>query len=289
MTGDKDPYVIVLGIAQDGGVPQAGCRKHLACRDRTFRRHVVCIGIVDPATSERWLIECTPDFREQLQKLDESVPVERVPGLNGIFLTHSHMGHYTGLIHLGFESMNVLGVPVYVMPRMQEFLKTNGPWNQLVENHHIALNPLREGEPVRINFHLTIEPLLVPHRNEYSEVVGYRIDGPNRSVLFIPDIDRWEDWGEGIENTISQVDSSYLDGTFYSPGEISDRDMSTFPHPCIEESMKRFEKLSPQDRNKIRFIHLNHSNPALQSNSVARMTIEKNGYRVACEMEKVDL
>ena len=292
MGAGKQPYLIVLGIAQDGGVPQAGIKEHKGWEDSAFRRHVVCLAIVDSETSTRWMIECTPDFREQLHVLDEVTPADRIPGLDGIFLTHAHVGHYTGLIFLGHECMGAQGVPVYAMPQMQAYLNANGPWNQLVGNNNVTLKPLKDAVPVRLSSSLKIEPFLVPHRQQCSETVGYRMHGPNRSVLFIPDIDSWEDWdeqGTRIERVISEIDVAYLDGTFYTDGELPDRNTTTFPHPPITHSMERLRLLPADDRKKVRFIHLNHTNPALISQSEARRTIEKNGFRVAEEMERIDL
>ena len=180
--GELEPYVIVLGVAQDGGVPQAGTKTHDGWSDDAFRHLVVCIAIIDPNSSQRSLIDATPDFPEQLQILDKSAPVEGRPGLDGIFLTHAHIGHYTGLMYLGHEVMGAREVPVYAMPRMFEYLRTNGPWDQLVRYKNITLKPLAADTTVQLNERITIEPFVVPHRQEYSEVVGYRITGPNRAM-----------------------------------------------------------------------------------------------------------
>lgn len=210
----------------------------------------------------------------------------------GILLTHAHMGHYTGLMHLGHESMGATGVPVYAMPRMREYLRGNGPWSQLVRCENIALKSLEDGVPVQLNERLSVTPFLVPHRQEYSEVIGLRIDGPNRSALFIPDIDSWEEWdekGTSIEEVIALVDFAYLDGTFFANGEIEGRDMSDFPHPFITHSMNRFDGLAPEDKAKVRFIHLNHTNPALWPDSEEYETVIERGFRLAAEGERVGL
>jgi pyrroloquinoline quinone biosynthesis protein B len=289
---DDDPYLVVLGIAQDGGVPQAGTKDHPAWEDLTARRQVVSLALVDPVAAERWLFEATPDLREQLHRLDTVFPVETKPGLSGIFLTHAHMGHYTGLMFFGHESIGASEVPVYAMPRMRGYLAANGPWDQLVRYRNIDLRELMDGTPVRLNDRIAVTPFLVPHRQEYTEVVGFRIDGPNRSVLFIPDIDSWEEfdeWGTRIEDLIAEVDVAYLDATFYANGEIPGRDMSGFPHPFIAHSMERLSGLPAVERRKVRFIHLNHTNPALRQDSEARATIEARGFRVAEELERVGL
>jgi len=286
------PYLVVLGIAQDGGVPQAGTKQHPGWDDPEYKRLAACLAIVEPATGRRWLIDATPDFREQLHRLDTICPVADKPGLSGIFLTHAHMGHYTGLMHLGFEVLGVRRLPVYAMPRMADYLRTNGPWSQLVRYENIVLETLQAGRAILLGDQLTVTPFLVPHRQEYSEVVGFRIAGPRRAVLFIPDIDSWEQWddfGVEIEEMIAGVDVAYLDGTFFANGEIPGRDMSTFPHPFIRHSMDRFAPLPASERDKVRFLHLNHTNPALVDTSQARQEIRERGFRVAVELERVGL
>jgi pyrroloquinoline quinone biosynthesis protein B len=188
--------------------------------------------------------------------------------------------------------MGAKEVPVYAMPEMKKFLEKNGPWSQLVNYRNIILKPLQNGVEVPLSSDIRIEPFFVPHRQEYSEVVGFFIKGPKRTVLYISDIDSWEEWeemGTSIEDLIPTVDIAYLDGTFYANGEIPGRDMSSFPHPFITHSMDKFQKLSMEDRRKIRFIHLNHTNPALLTDSEARRTIEKNGFHVAEELERIEL
>lgn len=291
-SGD-DPYLLVLGIGQDGGVPQAGSSNHPGWTDPTKRRKVVSLALVDPATNQRWLFEATPDFREQLYMLDTVAPTDQpAPGLDGIFLTHAHMGHYTGLMFIGHESMGAQGVPVFAMPRFRQYLSSNGPWDQLVRKNNITLRPLEANQPVQLNEQIRVTPLLVPHRQEYSEVVGFRIEGPNRSALFIPDIDSWEEWdsaGTRIEDEIARVDAAYLDATFYANGEIPGRDMSGFPHPFITHSMDRFVPLPATEKAKVRFIHLNHTNPALWPETDAFKTVIRNGFNLAQEGETIGL
>jgi pyrroloquinoline quinone biosynthesis protein B len=283
---------VVLGIAQDGGSPQAGYPREPGWHDPALRRHATSIAIVDPGRDARWLFDATPDFPEQLNRLDEMTLSRKRPGIDGIFLTHAHIGHYTGLMFLGKEVMGTKGVPVYAMPRMAAFLRDNGPWSQLVTLENIALRPLAAGVPVQLEPRLRVTPILVPHRQEFSEVVGYRIEGPRTKVLFIPDIDSWTQWdklGTRIEAEIAKVDVAYLDGTFYANGEIPGRDMSGFPHPFIRASLDRFAKLPAGERAKVRFIHLNHTNQALWPGTKERRAIEDAGMRVAEEGERIEL
>ena len=286
------PFLVVLGIAQDGGSPQAGHPQEPGWHDPAMRRHATSLAIIDPDGERRWLFDATPDFPQQLNRLDEMTLSRKRPGIDGIFLTHAHIGHYTGLMHLGKEVMGTKGVPVYAMPRMAAFLRDNGPWSQLVKLENIALRPLAEGKPVVLGRGLSVTPLLVPHRQEFSEVVGFRIAGPANRVLFIPDIDSWKEWdtaGTRIEAEIAKVDVAYLDGTFFANGEIPGRDMTGFPHPFIKGSLERFAKLPAKERAKVRFIHLNHTNKALWPGTAERKAIEDAGMRVAEEGERIEL
>ena len=286
------PFVIVLGTAQDGGYPQAGCnRPH--CEDGWLdyerRRFATSLALVDPVSGERWLFEATPDFRDQLRMLDKTAPADRSPGLSGIFLTHAHIGHYSGLVHLGREVLGARDVPVFAMARMEEFLKKNGPWNQLVTLGNISIVPINDGREITLNDRLSVTPFLVPHRDEYSETVGFRIDGPSRSAIFIPDIDKWERWDVPVETLIRDVDLAWLDGTFLSEGELPGRSMAEVPHPFIVESMERFISLTKNEKKRIRFIHLNHTNPALQRGSASWRTVNERGFAIAEQGERFEL
>jgi pyrroloquinoline quinone biosynthesis protein B len=151
----------VLGIAQDAGYPQAGCRKgccEKAWNDPALRRHATCLAIVDPESGQRWLIECTPDFPKQLHQLDAIAAPTNGLGIDGIFLTHAHIGHYTGLMHLGREVIGAGSVPVFAMPRMKQFLRSNGPWSQLVTANNIHIRELLESRPEKLNHRIRATP-----------------------------------------------------------------------------------------------------------------------------------
>jgi pyrroloquinoline quinone biosynthesis protein B len=154
---------------------------------------------------------------------------------------------------------------------------------------NIALLPLADGEPVELGARITVTPIAVPHRDEYSETVGFRIDGPRRSVLYVPDIDKWRRWERRVEDLIGEVDAAWLDGTFHDDTEVPGRNVDEIPHPFITESMQRFEPMAMSDKDKVRFIHLNHTNPALDPESAARRAIEAAGFGVAGEGQRFDL
>jgi pyrroloquinoline quinone biosynthesis protein B len=278
------PYTVVLGTAQDGGLPQAGCRRDCCAHGR--HAAVASLALVDPASNRWWLFDATPDLREQLARMRTIAPS---CSLAGVFVTHAHIGHYTGLMQFGREVMGMRGMPVWAMPRMRDFLTDNGPWSQLVRLEQIALRPLAADSAITLGDSLHVTPFRVPHRDEYSETVGFRIAGARGAVVFLPDIDKWERWDRRLEDAIAGTTAAYLDGTFFDASELPGRDMREIPHPFIVESLARFNTWSVAERARVRFIHLNHTNRAAIPNSDEHRRITRAGMRVAIEGERVTL
>jgi pyrroloquinoline quinone biosynthesis protein B len=278
-------WIQVLGIAQDAGYPQTNCyQPHCkrAWEDPSLRRLTSSIAVVDEEARAKYLFDATPDIREQLYQLHLAAPDGDFT-LDGVFLTHAHIGHYTGLMHFGHEAAGTSQVPVYAMPRMLEFLSSNGPWDQLVRYRNIRLMPLGDAAPVGFGERLTVTPFTVPHRDEYSETVGYRITGPDKTAVFIPDIDKWNRWETDIRELVRGVDYALLDAAFFADGELPGRDMSKIPHPFVAESMALFDDLSSEEKSRVIFIHMNHSNPLLIDGSEAQREVERRGFRYATE------
>lgn len=275
------PYIAVLGIAQDGGFPHINNTQEFEAVDvqPDIRELVVSLGLIDPIHNKKFLFEATPDMPEQLAYLERRF-LKTNTIIDGIFLTHAHMGHYTGLMHLGREAMGAQQIPVMAMPKMKSFLESNGPWEQLVNLKNIEIIPLANETALRITPELSVIPFIVPHRDEYSETVGYKIVGPNKSALFIPDIDKWSKWDKKLTEEVEKVDYAFLDATFFADGEIS-RPMSEVPHPFVEETANAFAKADSTTRSKIIFIHFNHSNPALNPAFEGRQGLKDRGFRFA--------
>lgn len=278
----NDVILKVLGTIQDGGIPHMGCNK-VCClkyfKNNTFRVGVSSLGISNLKNETNYLIDATPNVNHQLKALiGTSNPSEK---LNGIFLTHAHMGHYSGLLNFGREAMNSKNIPLYLMPRFYNFIQNNGPWNQLVKLENVMLKRIYDREKITLESNLSITPIQVPHRDEYSETVGFLIEGNTKSALYIPDIDKWEKWNNSIVELIKNVDYAFLDGTFYDEKEVNNRDISEIPHPFIIESLKLFNPLDKSEKNKIYFIHLNHTNPLLNSDSSEYNRVIREGFNVA--------
>lgn len=278
---------VILGAGQDAGAPQIGNPSDPAWNDPSLRLFATSAALVDRLVGDRYLFEATPHITDQLQILDTIVHSEW-PGMSvsGIFITHAHMGHYGGLMFAGFEAANANDIPVHAMPRLTEYLSSNGPWDQLVRYDNIELNPLEERTPTAlIGERITVTPYTVPHRDEYSETVGFVIDTPGQSVLFLPDLDSFDEWesehGIVIEDMIARVDYAFLDATFYDDNELPGRDMGAIPHPRVAASMDRFDALPEAERSKVWFIHYNHTNPVRFEDSSETLTVLERGYKIA--------
>ena len=274
------PYAIVLGVAQDAGHPQAGCTADhcsSAWVDATKRHHPASLGLV--SGDDFYLIDATPALPDQLHTMQV---MSEGAHLRGIFLTHGHMGHYTGLAHLGREVMGAQQIPVFAMPRMAALLTNNAPWELLVRLNNIHLRPLSANAAVDLG-DLRVTPLRVPHRDEYTETVGYLIQSEDKSALYLPDIDRWEQWDHSLEAMIKEVDVAWIDATFFSGGELGGRDMRLIPHPTIELTMDLLAELARSDKAKVHFIHMNHTNPALNPDSPEHKRIIEAGFHIATQ------
>ncbi len=272
---------VVLGIAQDGGVPHVGCRQKLcveARRDPSKRRHVASLGLIDRTSGKRFLIDATPDFELQ---------VSRLGGLpDGILLTHAHIGHYLGLALLGREVANAGGMPVFCTPSMAKFLRENRPWSRLVLLGNIAIHEIEPDREFTLTDSLRATALRVPHRDEDSDTVAYVVAGPSRKLLWLPDIDKWEKWDRRIEDVLRTVDAAFVDGTFFSADEIPGRSIAEIPHPLVPETVSRL-------RNEglaagVFFVHLNHTNRLLRDLGSVRQLREK-GFQVAFEGQRLSL
>jgi len=284
-SNDGPDYIQVLGIVQDAGYPHIGCEKDCCSVLSPGEYFVSCLGLVDKTNNKRYLFDATPDIHNQLN-LVEKFPNGNI--VDGIFLTHAHIGHYTGLMYLGREGLGGDNIKVYALKRMVKFLTKNGPWNQLVKLNNISLQTISNNKFVKLSENILVIPIKVPHRDEYSETVGYKIIGKSKKLLFIPDIDKWDEWEKSIVDEVKLVDYAFIDGTFYNGSELN-RDMSEIPHPSIEETLELFSNQPLAEKNKIYFIHINHTNPILTNKNGVRDLILNAGFNIAEKGLKLSL
>lgn len=281
----SEVIVNVLGTAQDAGVPHPNCfceNCTQAHNDARYKRLAASLAIVLPEQRKWHLIDATPDLKEQMARLQMKYGMESVL-MDSIFLSHAHMGHYPGLLFLGREAIGAKDVPVMAGSKMKQLLEEQAPWKQLTSLGNIDVKDKRDGEVVQIAPQVNVTFIEVPHRNEFSETFAFLIEGPTKKLLYVPDIDRWEQWEHELHNICEDVDICLLDGTFYSPQDLEKigRDYREIPHPVITETMERLKDLA--EHKEIYFTHLNHSNPAIHTDNIVRDMIEAKGFHIAEE------
>lgn len=278
----QSSYVMVLGVAQDGGYPHMGCQKNcckMAWTNPKMSKQVVSLALVDPVNKKWWLFEATPGIKLQLQHF-KSQTNSAYPYLpEGVFITHAHIGHYTGLMEFGREVMATNGLKVYVLAKLKTFLMSNGPWSQLVKLNNINLIALTADQPISVSNN-TVTAFTVPHRDEFSETAGFKITTPTKKYLFIPDIDKWSKWNKDIITEVKNVDVALVDATFYSNTELANRAIAEVPHPLVTETTELFKNETSAIKHKLYFIHFNHTNPLLW-NAQAQQALLAKGFNLA--------
>ncbi len=273
--------VYILGSGQDGGLPQFAARTEPnlnAHADASRQRLGPSICVLDD-DGRCFLIDVSPDIKQQEARLLELPAYKsRPPGnpFDALLLTHAHMGHYAGLVHFGREAANTRDLPVYVTPKMSEFLATNAPWDQLVSLGNIRL----ENADATITpwDGLTVRTFLVPHRGEYTDTLGISING---TLLYVPDIDGWAQWADARAE-VERHAVCLLDATFWDAGELPNRNLSEISHPFVTDTLEFFGDLAHGRR--IVLTHLNHSNPLCDPDSAEAETARSAGFEIAHEM-----
>jgi pyrroloquinoline quinone biosynthesis protein B len=277
----QSEYIYILGNTQDAGLPHIGCQ-HPFCEDsfNVYEEHyTTSVAVVNSDLKKYILFEATPDITFQLNNLKKNIFDEFLLP-ESIYITHAHIGHYTGLMYFGREALGAKDLMVRVLPRMSNFLQNNGPWSQLVDINNIKIKEINFGLSTKELANIEITPVKVPHRDEYSETAGYIIKGKNKKALFIPDIDKWEKWDRDLSQLAKEFDFLLIDATFYDSKEIN-RDISDIPHPLVTETIDLLSRLNIENRSKVYFIHMNHTNMMLDPNSKLSKLVKSKGFNIA--------
>lgn len=279
--------VTLLGIAQDGGRPQAGCTRPccqgLSPSDAAFP---VALGITDGDTNH--LIEATRCLGQQLTIWGQT-------NIDNVFLTHAHFGHVDGLGLFGRETMNAKNVGLYISSEMEHLVDRTPQWSLMVDQGVFAPSVFHDGDVIQLSSSLTIQPLKVPHRDELSDMHAFILRGPNRSLLFLPDQDTWEETltrhhASTIRSWLAslKVDIALVDGTFWSSDELAGRNQDKVPHPPVSQTLEMLGSRAEGDP-ALHFIHLNHTNPLYDPNSEASAELTRSGWGVAAQGQRFTL
>jgi len=290
-------YALVLGSVQDAGLPQAGCYTDLCDLGRGLHaegrgRYVASLALVEPRAGRYYLVDATPDLTRQIDLIDDERfrgrAADRRP-FDGIFLTHAHIGHYTGLAVLGNEGLGIRDTPVYCTEAMSGFLSTNAPWSLLVRQGRIVPTPLDVDRWYRIDEHLEVQLWQVPHRDEFADTVGFVFRGPEATLLYVPDINAWRLWSRDLAEVVASVDVALLDASFWSLDEVPGRSVEDIPHPLVTETISRLRGVVDAGEARVVLTHLNNTNPLLDPKGPQAAEVVRRGFEIAREGMRIDL
>ena len=270
--------VILLGIAQDGGRPQAGCNLNCCAKIQAkpeLWSSPVSLGILEE--KDLHLIEASRMIGKQLSMIDNKIP-------KSVWITHAHLGHIDGLGQFGTESMNTSRVTLHCSERVSKNIEKTPSLKLLLENEKLVF-----GEWGIKNKNFKITPIEIPHRDELGDNHALVIEGIQNRLLFMPDHDTWDetlkcvgfetikDWLKSLE-----IDVALIDGTFWNDKEIKHRSQEDIKHPPIEETLKRIG-MSEKDDPRIIFIHFNHTNPVFNEETEEYKKVIEMGWEIGTE------
>ncbi len=291
--------VTILGIAQDAGIPQAGC----ACKrcidahnSPEHKKYPVSIGI-EGYDGSKHLLEITRNLPEQLREWSGMTNFQRIFMPETVTITHLHLGHVEGIGQFGKPVMNTSDVPIYLSEKNKESMEQRNDIQLMIKDRNIRFVSQKYNSSFQpkenCGFKLRLIP--IPHRSELGDTAGIIIEGGNRNLLFLPDQDSWKNTLESfsVKNireflTLLEIDVAWVDGTFWNLKELPGRNLKEIPHPIIEESLELLGMKRPEDP-EISFIHLNHSNPVNDNDSMERKLVQSRGWSVCERNQTVEL
>tara|TARA_B100000767_G_C19705113_1_gene510177 strand:- start:596 stop:1333 length:738 start_codon:yes stop_codon:yes gene_type:complete len=212
-----------------------------------------------------------------------------------LLLTHAHFGHVDGLGLFGRETLSAQGIHLHVSEEMYHLVDQTPQWNLMVQQGVFEIQTFAVGSALFNQGSLKIEPVRIPHRDELSDMHAFIIRGPNKSLLFLPDHDTWDETlavhnSTSIREWLSKmnVDIALIDGTFWSEDELGGRNQAHVPHPPVLQTLKMLDEKKDGDP-EILFTHLNHTNPLYNQGGEQMRQVSKQGWGVAHQGQRFTL
>jgi len=107
--------ITFLGTGTSQGIPIIGSN-HPVCLSDNIKDKRLRSSIMLEWDSYRFIIDCGPDFRQQLLR-------EKVDAINGVLFTHEHADHTAGLDDIRPFTHKMGDVPLYVPERIEDNLQ----------------------------------------------------------------------------------------------------------------------------------------------------------------------
>lgn len=230
--------VTVLGSGTSTGVPQIGCTCEVCTSSDARDRRLRTSGLVEVG-GVRILVDCGPDFRQQMLSLDSFGPID------GVLITHEHYDHVGGLDDLRPFCRLRPHIPVYAEGYTAERLQQRMPYC-FVEHPYpgvpsIPIHPIESFRPFEVSNQAGESVCVTPFRVMHGKlpILGYRIG----NMAWITDMTTMP---EESYRLLEDLDLLVMNALRIEPHAT---------HQSLAEALKQAERIHAHETQ---LIHLSH-------------------------------
>lgn len=217
--------IYFLGTGTSQGIPVIGS-KHPVCLSTNLKDKRLRSSILVEWNGLKILIDCGPDFRQQMLRIDND-------RLDAILFTHEHADHTAGLDDIRpYCFMESKSMPIFGQERVIDSLKRRFDYIFETENRYpgapsVIINEVEPYQSFSIKNNI-IKPLLVNHGS--LPILGYRFD----NFAYLTDVKTLDD-------------STYEQLTNLDVLVLSALRMQEHPtHNNLEEALQHIQRIQPK-------------------------------------------
>ena len=290
--------VRVLGSAAGGGFPQWNCRCRVceAARAGERARPRTQSSIAIRGDGGPWfLVNASPDLREQLEALDAPDGVRASP-IAGVLLTDAEIDHTAGLL-----LMRESGTPLRLFGEagIARALSDGYPVLRVLERYSgTEWHTLERGRSQPLaGSSLAVEPFAAGgdaprYFDGDLEASGFVFTDGDRTVTYVPGLARLD---ENVIARLAASDVVLVDGTFWHDDDLarrgiaSDRTARDMGHVPLAGPGGSLAVLARLERPRKVLVHINNTNPILLEDSPEHEQVVRAGVEVAYDGLEVEL
>jgi len=298
--------VKVLGSAAGGGFPQwnCACPNCSALRDGKLkaRPRTQAQVAVSPDPSHWFLLNASPDLRQQILATPELSATSLGPPVSRILLTSADVDCVMGLLHLReFQPLHIYSTHAVRRILTEEnslfrvLARSNPPvkWETLPLDRLIPLLPptslgAKDGlfckaVPLLGGFPDYVSDSLRGSMPPEEAVIGVQLVHKEKRFFYAPSV---AGQGEEWQRSVDESDLALLDGTFWKDDELisakrsrrTAREMGHLPLWGERGMLKRSFRLG---KTKRVLTHINNTNPILNEESSEHRAVRDAGWEIA--------